>query len=610
MRSTTAQQDYGLIRQIIAKPAFKQIVDLPVFAWQEIGIVIGSYAVIVGGGALFLNGVLPYWVVLLCSSLAIYAAFTPLHDATHNSVSSSLAVNDLLGTIAAQLFVPGITTRIYRYLHLEHHRCTGDKDHDPDEKMVSLPMPFKLIAIMFIDVTWAIWYTKHLNQRSTRDIAIDGLALVVWLTWHVAWFLSPYAVEFFLVLVIPQRLGLLITGYLFAAIQHPEGVKESENPLQATRMFKGGLFGQIVMIAQSQHLMHHLFPRVPYYRYHLAWKLAKPDLINEALVWSWPVVQTVEPAPESLKAYFEVEIAAVENVGAAINAYTLKPIDVDKLPAFKPGAHIDVRVGDGLVRQYSLTGLAVSGQYSIAVKREPDGRGGSRRLHDNFCQGDTLVISQPRNLFALSPDAQNVVLFGGGIGLTPLLSMAEALQKQGRSFEFHVAAHSEAQLPFSKYLACAPYASAVTRYVGERVTEDDVPLWQEGSAMYLCGPDGFMQHIQSLAKLKGWPDGCVHLERFVAPTTAEVNRPFAVKLAKSNIHIQVPADKTLLQALQESQVPVAAACEQGLCGTCVCQVLEGDIEHRDSYFSDEDHQAGLMASCVSRAKSKELLLDL
>jgi ferredoxin-NADP reductase/fatty acid desaturase len=607
-------EERHLIEGIVADPRFKDLLQLPVFAWQELAIICVSYVIIFGGIGLYLNEMLPYAAFLIISSLATYAIFTPLHDAVHNAVSSNSKINDILGTLAAQPLFPGITVGFYRFLHLEHHRHTGDPKRDPDEFLVSTPMPWRLLAITSVDLHWIHWYFYNNKTLSKRERINNGLSVVIYLAWTLAWLLSPYVWEYVLLFLLPQRLGLLLVGYLFASIQHPEGVLQTERPLQATRMFKGGIISRIALIAQAEHLMHHLFPMVPYYRYHDAWRLSKPSLETQDLVWAHvpiPGQARVMPAAVKTTNLIRVSIEKIERVSEEVLAYTLASKDGKSLPDYAPGAHIDVHIAPGLIRQYSLTGLNPDGHYHFAVKKEPQGKGGSRTLHENFQQGQEISISQPRNLFALADDATNSVLISGGIGITPILAMAETLNARGTNFSFHVCARSSQTLAFSDYLSQCQYADKISTHLGDnRITADDLPEWELGNEIYLCGPQPFMQHITEIAIAKGWPEVAICSENFAANTHQVDNKKFTVELAKSGKILEVSAQKSLLDVLQENQVPITASCVQGFCGTCACKVLEGEIEHRDIIFSDDEHAAGNMTTCVSRAKDGHLILDL
>lgn len=616
------------VESVLADARFSELAKIPKFAWQELGIIAGAYLCVIGGIYLCWAGWLPYPVLLITSALATYAAFTPLHDSTHRSLSNVGWLNDLLGTLSAQILLPGFTCGLYRSLHLQHHRYTGDPQRDPDEFMVSKPLLIRPLCIMFVDLFWMPWYFKRWNELSNYERIRDSSSILLNVAWHVGWLLSPYAWEFLKLWMMPQRLGILTVGYLFASIQHPEGVLQSEQALQATRMIKGGRLNHWFMIAQSQHLMHHLFPMLPYYRYNHAWALAQPKIQDFGLVWdhSFPPPdgreQAVAAKNPSAGKRISVQVVHVESVAQDVRAYLLAAADGADLPPYEPGAHIDVHLAPNLVRQYSLTGMAPTGQYAIAVKLEPAGRGGSAAVHEQFHVGHRLEISQPRNLFQLqefesrSKAEAKTVLIAGGIGITPLWAMAARLAERNQPFEFHVCARSEAALPFSENFKKATFAKAIEVHIGQRLVAADLPKCpaeshlQAASRIYLCGPEGFMNHVRQLAAQRGWPESAIVSEHFTAPETARGGAPFEVRLAQSGRVLSVGAEESLLDVLQSNKLPLTASCEQGMCATCLCAVLEGEVEHRDVVLSDEQKQSGLMTSCVSRAKGASLTLDL
>lgn len=618
--ATYPEPDRAVLEQVVSDPRFSRIATPPTFAWQEILLIAGCYASLLASCLLYLDGVLPYVAAFAINALAIYAIFTPLHDATHGSLSKNRFINDTLGTLAALPLFPGFTTGIYRYLHLQHHRHTGAQKADPDEVTVSVPMPWKPIVWAFLDIYWIVWYARRIRQRPKGEVARAVASASFFVGWHAAWLLSPFAWEFILLWLLPQRAGITFLVYLFAAMQHPEGVRQAERPLQATRMFRGGAAIRFLTLSQSQHLMHHMFPTVPYYRYNQAWALAYPLLGETEVVWSWPFGRLRHPAASrtaSPRAVLKARVADVTPVCRDVRAYTLEPAGGDPFPDFTPGAHISVHVAPGVVRQYSLVDPPrADGRYRIGVKLEAAGRGGSQAVHERFSVGTVVDIEPPRNLFPLSAGDRSVQLVAGGIGITPLLAMAEALHAGGTDFTLHVAASDRTRLPFAETLVSAPFADRVRIYLdtgdaARSISASDLPEWSDGQAMYLCGPRGLMAHVETLARHRGWPTTAVHTESFVAANPGpEVNRPFQVVLARSRRRFDVPAERSLLDVLQEHHLPVPASCVQGICGTCVCSVLEGDVDHRDVVLSDEARRNGHMTACVSRAAGDRLVLDL
>jgi vanillate O-demethylase ferredoxin subunit len=307
-------------------------------------------------------------------------------------------------------------------------------------------------------------------------------------------------------------------------------------------------------------------------------------------------------------------VLEASDVGSEMRTYVLAGTD-RALPAFAPGSHIDVHLPSGRVRQYSLCN-APEENYRIAVRREPNGRGGSAEVHDVLRVGVELTISEPRNNFALNGAARHV-LIAGGIGITPLLSMAHQLRLEGRDFDLHVCARDAESVPFGAVLGELPFAQRVHVHLdaagrSSLAPEEVLGRWDGRTALYLCGPTGFMDWLVTRASGLGWPGDVIHRESFTAPVhDVRDNRPFEVVLARSGVTLTIPADRQILDVLIEKEVPVTWGCSQGVCGTCVTTVLDGEPEHRDAVLSPAVRSANTaMCVCVSRAKCPRIVLDL
>ncbi len=292
-------------------------------------------------------------------------------------------------------------------------------------------------------------------------------------------------------------------------------------------------------------------------------------------------------------------------------------MDGAQLPAFTAGAHIDVHVAPGIVRQYSLCNPPHERhRYVIGVLRDPSSRGGSRAMHDQIQAGAKLTISAPRNHFPLV-DAPRSLLLAGGIGVTPLLAMAETLSAQGAPFELHYCTRSPERTAFRDRILSAPYAAQV-RFHHDSARPVDLPALlaglERGTHIYFCGPAGFISHVKASAAALGWPENQLHLEYFgadAAGAPVEGDQPFDVKLASNGACYTVPVGRTVLQVLSEAGVFVPASCEQGVCGTCLTRVLDGVPDHRDLYLTEEEQAANdQFTPCCSRSRSATLLLDL
>lgn len=288
------------------------------------------------------------------------------------------------------------------------------------------------------------------------------------------------------------------------------------------------------------------------------------------------------------------------------------------LPPWSPGSHIDLHLGEGLIRQYSLiNGPGETDFYRIAVQREIGGRGGSKAVHDRLGVGDELQISAPRNNFELVK-ADHYTLLAGGIGITPILSMARHLASLGADFVLHYCARNEDRAAFRELLSAPEFEGKVFFHLddGPRVQLLDLSEFLSrrptGGHLYLCGPQGFMQAVEQAAEGR-WPQGSIHVEYFSADPAALTREgdTFQVRLAKSGGTYTIPEGKTIVDALAEQGVIIETSCEQGVCGTCLTAVIEGVPDHRDDFLMDDEKAANnQILPCVSRSKRGLLVLDL
>ncbi|MES2259376.1 MAG: PDR/VanB family oxidoreductase [Pseudomonadota bacterium] len=291
------------------------------------------------------------------------------------------------------------------------------------------------------------------------------------------------------------------------------------------------------------------------------------------------------------------------------------------LPPYAPGAHVDITGPTGVTRQYSLCGPpADSDSWLVAVKREAASRGGSSALHDGVAEGSVLEVGAPRNLFALDPAASEHLLFGAGIGITPLLAMAYALGRRGERYTLHYFARAPEHAAFAALLASEPFAARVRFHYGIEpaglapALRACMDAAQTGAAahVYTCGPAPFMELVVACAAA-GRPEEQIHLEHFQAAPAAPggADGSFEVKLARSGRVLAVPPGMALVEVLAGAGIVVDTSCREGICGTCVVPVLSGEPDHRDHCLSKKEKAANdQICACVSRARSAQLVLDL
>jgi ferredoxin-NADP reductase/nitrite reductase/ring-hydroxylating ferredoxin subunit len=322
-----------------------------------------------------------------------------------------------------------------------------------------------------------------------------------------------------------------------------------------------------------------------------------------------------EPAAHGRKAALRVAVSRKWQAADGVAGFELRPLK-GLLPTFQPGAHIDVHMPNGMIRQYSVVnGPGESDRYVIGVKREADSKGGSLCMHETVREGDVLAISEPRNNFPLRRDAVKTLLVAGGIGVTPLLAMAQALEHQQLAHEFHYFAQNEGQLAFRDRLdglkdTLVPHLGLTPPQTGERLREI-LSDYREDMHLYLCGPGPMLEAARGIAAGLGWPDRAVHFEYFKNTNEIDDSSTFEVALARSCLTLTVPAGKSILEVMREAGVDMPSSCEQGACGTCMATVIEGEPDHQDVYLNDAEKKAGArIMTCVSRAKSARLVLDI
>ncbi|HJX20989.1 MAG TPA: PDR/VanB family oxidoreductase, partial [Steroidobacteraceae bacterium] len=311
--------------------------------------------------------------------------------------------------------------------------------------------------------------------------------------------------------------------------------------------------------------------------------------MNTALATPTPAAaaKAADKAPDGL---IDVRLIAIRYAARDTNLYELTPLDGQPLPAYQPGAHIDLHLPNGVVRQYSLTEARSNPvSYTVGVKRDPASRGGSRYVHDEMRVGRSLKISAPRNNFALVENADHVVLFAGGIGITPIWCMVQRLEELGRSWTLHYACRSRADMAF---------LSALEAMAGAQFHFDDesggkfldvgalVAAAPKDAHLYCCGPTPMLKAFETATANR--PPEQVHIEYFTPKQEAAKSGGFTVELARSGKEFVIPEGKSILQVLLDAGVDVDYSCELGICGACEQRIISGIPEHRDAILTEEE----------------------
>ncbi|MCG2622503.1 PDR/VanB family oxidoreductase [Arthrobacter sp. I2-34] len=319
------------------------------------------------------------------------------------------------------------------------------------------------------------------------------------------------------------------------------------------------------------------------------------------------------------EAVYSVRVSGRQLVGEDIVSLDLVRLDGEPFPAWEPGSHIDLFLGEDelggtVCRQYSLWGpVEDRSVWRIGVLKDPKSRGGSVRVHERLLKGAELRVRGARNHFPLQP-ADSYVFFAGGIGITPILPMVRAVERSGRPWKLYYMARNRQRLALLDEIARLPAGNVVLHCDDESGLIDLAGITAAlGTAdhVYACGPGPLLDVLETMAADAGrWT---FHCERFAAapPASGTEDKPFEVVLARSGRTLQVPAGVSCLKVLREAGADVDWSCSEGVCGTCETEVLEGEPEHRDSVLTKEERAANeTMMPCVSRARSARIVLNL
>ena len=311
---------------------------------------------------------------------------------------------------------------------------------------------------------------------------------------------------------------------------------------------------------------------------------------------------------------FEVDLVVreAEQIAQDVVAMTLARPDGDTLPDWTPGAHIDLLLGDDLTRQYSLCGrTSDTDAWRVAVLKAPDSRGGSKAVHA-LAEGSTVRVRGPRNHFPVVA-AKRYLFVAGGIGITPLLAMIYEVEAAGADWELHYGGRTRESMAFVDELA--QYDDRVHLVPEDELGRLDLDAIlgepRADTLVYTCGPEPLLAAVEEACA--AWPAGSLHLERFSArkSETPDAESSFELVLQRTGKTVQVPPDRTVFEVVREAGVSVLGSCLEGICGTCETEVVDGEVDHRDSILDEEERDSNeVMMICVSRCKSARLVLDL
>lgn len=312
----------------------------------------------------------------------------------------------------------------------------------------------------------------------------------------------------------------------------------------------------------------------------------------------------------------ELRVERRHDVAEGVVALTLVDPSGRELPQWTPGAHIDLLLDEKLVRQYSLCGRAQDrSTWRIGVLRDPNSRGGSERVHDKLDLGSTVRVRGPRNHFPLV-DAPRYQFIAGGIGITPILAMIEAVEARSAAWQLLYGGRQRRSMAFLDELSDHDGKVTIWPQDEKGLLDLDAVLGEprEDTLVYCCGPEPLLNAVEE--RCASWPDGSLHIERFAPKAPTEEPSPdaletFEVICQQSGVTVTVPADRSIFEVVEEAGVDVLGSCMEGVCGTCETVVIEGNPDHRDSLLTGAEREAGeVMMICVSRSCSERLVLDL
>jgi len=289
----------------------------------------------------------------------------------------------------------------------------------------------------------------------------------------------------------------------------------------------------------------------------------------------------------------------------------------DTLPAWEPGAHVDLMLKEELVRQYSLCGDPSDGDvWRVGVLLDPQSRGGSRHVHEHLAEGASVRVRGPRNHFPLV-DSPKYLFIAGGIGITPIMPMIESAERAGSDWTLIYLGRSRTTMAFAGELSAA-YGDRVQLWPGDEKGRFDLGAAlkepTDKTLVYCCGPEPLLSAVEQ--SCGHWPEGSLRIERFAAKAPApdagaEALDTFQVVCQRSAVTVDVSADVSILEALEDADVPILSSCLDGICGTCQATVVEGTPDHRDSMLTDAERASGnMILTCVSRSRTERLVLDL
>lgn len=644
---------------------------VPRLALPTTAIYVAALAAFVVSTVLAVGEQVPAGVTIAVNAVVIFVMFTVVHDASHYSISSTRWVNGLLGRLAWVFVSPAVSFPTFAFIHIEHHRHANDDDNDPDTYASHAPMWQLPLRWATVDLSYAAYYVARLRSRPLREVAESAAMLTVSVGGLVITIVTGSLWMLAVVFLIPNRIAIAVLGWWFDWLPH-HGLDDTQrdNRYRATRARVGmeWLFTPL-MLSQNYHLVHHLHPSVPFYRYLATWRSNE-----EAYLERDPAIATVfgkhlnseefrewkelnrklgrvlpvrMPSGSSAThgVFHRIPVASVDPITADSTLVTFAvPEDLREEFRFEPGQHVTVRTdlgGEGVRRNYSICAPATRAQLRIAVKHIPDGAF-STFVHEKLKAGDVLEVMTPTGRFGTPLDPLNTKHYVGlaaGSGITPVLSILETvleLETESR-FTLIYGNHNRDTTMFrhdierleSRYadrLEVVHVLSADPRHTPElrgQIDRDKLERWlstslrpEQVDEWFLCGPMGMSTTAHNVLVEHGVAEDHLHLELFhgfsgdQGPQRDFDAATVTLRLSGRQSTVDLAAGETILEAALQHGADAPYACMGGACGTCRAKVLKGIVEMDQNFaLGQADLDAGYVLTCQSHPTTPEVTVD-
>jgi len=607
----------------------------PPIAVPTLALAAGALGAFVSLAWLGATGRLPVPLVVALQGVAAFAAFTPMHDASHRSVARSAPLNELVGWAMALVLTAPFSA--FRYLHLEHHRNTNDPVRDPDMWSGAGSAWSRLFRFATQDMAYYVFYARQGKSRPRGEVAGAVLGLVLTYGPMVALGVAGYGREALLFWAVPARLGIMLLAFSFDWLpHHPHVVLGRTDPFRATSVIEHRFLTPL-LLSQNYHLVHHLFPGVPFYDYGRVWWSRRDELVSRGALVRRIGRSTEDATPKGSHDAHALTVSRVVDEARGTKSFELA-VPEALWPVFRHDAGqfttVEVEVaGEVLRRSYSFSRpSAGGGSVRITVKRIPGGRV-SAFLHENVREGDVVHVSTPRGRFVLreSSEARHgrpIVCFAAGSGITPVRAIAEeALAATERPVRLFASSRDRASVVFEAELreleARFGARFTLTIHVDDEhglPTAEALESTLGGGEpdVYVCGPAPFQAVVDAMLDARSVPSARRFSERFAAsPRAGERPRGCAgtlhVKAGKRVHLVTVHEGDTLLEASRRAGLRLAASCEEGYCGSCAVRLSGGSVTMRANDALDDATLAeGMILPCQSvlDTTGQEVEIDL